>query len=94
MPKQTSPKPKKKTSQWRRIFTLVLAAVMLLALILPLLGSLRSHAVTQGELKDQISNLKGDAAAATARKKELADQLAAINSYKSKALERKNLMDQ
>ena len=94
MSKQTSSKPKRKTSQWRRIFTLVLAAVMLLALILPLLGSLSSHAVTQGELKDQISNLKGDAAAATARNKELSDQLAAINSDKSKALQRKNLMDQ
>ncbi len=96
MSKQTPVKPKRKKLPWRRILTVLLAAVMLLALILPLLGGLagQAQAVTKGELKDQISGLKGDASAAAARKKELADQLAAINSDKAKALERKQIMDQ
>lgn len=94
MPKQTSQKPKKRKIEWRRVLVILLAAAMLLALILPLLGSLSGHAATQGELKNQISGLKDTAAAAKQRKQELANQLAAINSDKEKALERKNLMDQ
>lgn len=94
MPNQTPQKKKHKKIEWRRVLVILLAASMLIALVLPLLGSLSSHAATQGELKDQISSLKDTAAAAKQRKKELADQLAAINSDKAKALERKNLMDQ
>ena len=94
MPKQTAQKAKKKKIDWRRVLVILLAASMLIALILPLLGSLSGHAATQGELKDQISGLKDTAAAAKQRKQELANQLAAINSDKAKALERKNLMDQ
>ncbi len=94
MPKQTAQKAKKKKIDWRRVLVILLAASMLIALILPQLGSLSGHAATQGELKDQISGLKDTAAAAKQRKQELANQLAAINSDKAKALERKNLMDQ
>lgn len=94
MPNQTPQKKKHKKIEWRRVLVILLAASMLIALVLPLLGSLSGHAATQGELKDQISSLKDTAAAAKQRKKELADQLAAINSDKAKALERKNLMDQ
>lgn len=94
MPNQTPQKKKHKRIEWRRVLVILLAASMLIALVLPLLGSLSTRAATQGELKDQISGLKDTAAAAKQRKQELANQLAAINSDKAKALERKQLMDQ
>lgn len=92
MAKQSPVKPKKKRIEWRRIFTIALAAVMLLALILPLLGSLGAHAVTKQELQDQISSLKTASAASAQRKKELEEQLAAVRDDKAKALEKKNIL--
>lgn len=86
---------RKKKIEWRRVITAVLALLMVLALVVPMLGSLgAARAVSESELKDQISGLKGEAADATARKKELQEQLKAIESDKAKALERKNLLAQ
>lgn len=82
---------------WRRIVTIALALIMVLALVLPLLGSaftLVAGAASQSDLQSQISGLKSDAAAAAARKKELQEQLKAIESDKAKALERKRILDQ
>ena len=93
------PQTKKKSARpdWRRIVTVLLALVMVLALVLPLLGSaftLMARAASQSELQSQISGLKGDAADTKARKKELQDQLKAIENDKAKALERKQILDQ
>jgi len=96
MGKKPQTKAKKHKPDWRRIVTIAIAAALVLALALPLLGSLLSvsYAATQSELKDQISGLKGDAQAASARKKELEEQLAAVESDKARALERKQILDQ
>lgn len=96
MANQTQNKKHRKKIDWRRVFVGVLAAMLALALILPLVGNLGTlaRAVSQSELKNQISSLKGDAAAATARKKELEDQLKAIESDKAQALKKKQLLDQ
>ena len=96
MKQQAQTKKQGKKPDWRRIVTALLALVMVLALLLPLLGSAltSAHAVSQSELKDQISGLKDDAADASARKKELQAQLKALENDKAKALERKKLLDQ
>lgn len=96
MKQQAQTKKQGKKPDWRRIVTALLALVMVLALLLPLLGSAltSAHAVSQRELKDQISGLKDDAADASARKKELQAQLKALENDKAKALERKKLLDQ
>lgn len=87
---------RKKKIDWRRVVTVVLAALLALALILPLLGNvvLTARAVTQTELKNQISSLKGNATATSKRKKELEEQLKALESDKAQALKRKQLLDQ
>lgn len=89
-------KPKKKKIDKRRLFVTVLAAIMVLALFLPLLSSvfLSASAVTQTELKNQISGLKDSAADSAAKKKELENQLTAVRNDKAKAMERKKLLDQ
>lgn len=96
MKQQAQTKKQGRKPDWRRIVTALLALVMVLALLLPLLGSVltSAHAASQSELKDQISGLKDDAADASTRKKELQAQLKALESDKAKALERKKLLDQ
>lgn len=81
---------------WRRVFVTVLAIIMLLSLLLPLLGGLfqGAHAVTQSELKNQISGLKDDASAAAERKKELQQQLQALEKDEKKAMERHAILAQ
>ena len=81
---------------WRRVFVTVLAIIMLLSLLLPLLSSamLNAHAVTQSELKNQISGLKDDASAAAERKKELQQQLQALEKDEKKAMERHAILAQ
>lgn len=85
---------KKKKVDWRRVFVTALALLMALALMLPLLTALFSgaHAVTQGELKDQIAGLEGDADAAAQRKKDLQAQLKALEGDKAKAKERHGVL--
>lgn len=95
MAKQTHPKTKqRKRTDWRRIMVGALALVMALALILPLVAGLFSsaHAVTQDELKNQISSLKSDAASTAANKKELEAQLKALENDQAKALERHQIL--
>lgn len=93
MKQNQAPKKKKKKIDWRRIFVTILALIMALALLLPLFGGLfNARAVTQGELKDQIAGLKGDANDAAARKKDLQAQIDAIKDDKEQALEKKNLL--
>lgn len=96
MKQNQAPKKKKKKIDWRRVFITVLALVMALALLLPLFGGLFSgaRAATQGELKDQIAGLKGDANDAAKRKKDLQAQIDAIKSDKERALDKKNLLVQ
>ncbi len=95
MAKNNAQKPKKKQkTDWRRVMMTALAALMALALVLPLLASiLPAQAATQDELKDQISGLKDDAASAKDRLKELEAELAAVTKDKKKAMERKNILD-
>ncbi|MDE6107774.1 MAG: peptidase M23, partial [Oscillospiraceae bacterium] len=93
MKQNQAQKKKKKKIDWRRIFVTVLALIMAIALLLPLFSGLfGARAVTQGELKDQISNLKGDANDAAARKKELQAQIDALQDDKEQAMEKKNLL--
>lgn len=93
MKQNQAPKKKKKKIDWRRVFVTVLALIMALALVLPLFSGLfGAHGVTQGELKDQISGLKGDADEAAKRKKDLQAQIDAIKNDKERALEKKNLL--
>lgn len=95
MAKQTNQKTKqRRRTDWRRIMMGALALVMALALILPLVAGLFSsaHAVTQDELKNQISSLKTDAANTAANKKELEAQLKALENDQAKALERHRIL--
>lgn len=87
--------PKKKKIDWRRVFVTLLALVMALSMLLPLVSGLfgSAHAVTQSELKNQISSLKNEASDTKKKKQELQAELNAIQSDKSKALEQKKLMD-
>ena len=78
---------------WRRVFVTVLAIIMLLSLLLPS-AMLNAHAVTQSELKNQISGLKDDASAAAERKKELQQQLQALEKDEKKAMERHAILAQ
>lgn len=96
MKQQAQTKKQKKKPDWRRIVTALLALMMVLALLLPLLGSAltSAHAASQSDLKNQISGLKDNAADASARKAELQEKLKAIENDKAKALERKKLLDQ
>ena len=96
MDKTTQNKPKKRRIDWRRVLVTILALLMVLALVLPLVSSVftNAQAVTQDELKNQISGLKNDASAASEKKRELEAQIKAIESDLSKAMERKNLLDQ
>lgn len=87
-------KQKKKRIDWRRIFVTLLALLMAVALMLPLLTTLFSgaHAVTQGELKDQIADLEDDAGEAAQRKKDLQAQLKVLEGDKERAKERHDIL--
>jgi len=88
-------KQKKHHRDWRRLFTIVLAVLLAAAMLLPLVGYLLpAQAAGQSELKNQISQLKGDAQAAAQRKKELQEQLDAIEDDKAQALAKKQVLDQ
>ena len=89
-------KQKKRRIDWRRVFVTALALLMALALMLPLITTLFSgaHAVTQGELKDQISGLEDDANAAKERKKDLQAQLKALEGDQARAKEKHSLLVQ
>lgn len=96
MKQKQAPKKKKQKIDWRRVFVAILALIMALALVLPLFGGLfgSARAVTQGQLKDQISDLEADADEAAQRKKELQSQLKALEGDKARAMERKNILVQ
>ena len=94
MAKQQKPRKSRKLDK-RRLFTAIMALVMVVALVLPLLGSLLTLGMaSESDLKSQITSLKGDASEATARRKELEAQLKAIEKDAAKAMERKNILDQ
>ena len=57
----------------RRLASIVICVLLALALLLPMLSTvlLSAHAVTQDDLKNQISSLKTNAANAAESKKKL-----------------------
>jgi len=73
-----------------------MAALLALAIILPLLGNLAifAHAASQADLRSQISTLKGEAQAASTKKQELQTQLQNLENDKAQALQRKELLNQ
>lgn len=76
--------------QQRRILSLVLALLMVLALspgegLVPM-----AHAVTQ----EQIDSLKGDAKELSKQSNDLKSQLADLKNERASAIQRKNLLDQ
>lgn len=96
MGKAPQNKPKKQKMDKRRIFSIIICVLLALALLLPLLSTaiLNAQAVTQAELKDQISGLKSSASEAAAKKKELQGQLDAIKNDKAKAQQQHQLLAQ
>ena len=89
------PKAKKERMDKRKVFSAVMALLLAAALLLPLLSSLVGAAMAgESNLRNQISSLKGAAAEASDKVKELSAQVKALESDKAKALERKLLMDQ
>lgn len=87
---------KHKRKDWHRIFVGALALLMVLAMLLPLLSGLfaTAHAVTQEELKNQISNLKNNAAVTSETKRQLQEQLSALESDKADAMEKHRVLSQ
>jgi len=87
---------KKQRLDPRRVFSIIICVVLALAMLLPLLSTaiLTAGAVTQAELKGQISGLKNSAADAAARKKELQEQLDAIQSDKAQAMQKHQILAQ
>ena len=75
---------------WRRILSVFLVLVLFVPLLGETLTPLPASAVTQ----QAIDNLKKNAESLNKQKKELANQLSAIRSDKSKALEQKALLEQ
>jgi len=95
MAKASQNKPKKDRMDKRRVFTAVLALLMVVALVLPLLSGLVGVAMaSESDIRGQIGSLKEDAASAAAKVKELEAQVKELEKDKAKALERKLLMDQ
>lgn len=80
----------------RRLFSIVICSLLALSLLLPLLSTaiLSARAVTQAELKSQISGLKNDASQAAGKKKELQAELDAIKSDKAQAQKKHQLLTQ
>lgn len=69
---------------------------MALLMLLPMLASVVTtvQAATAAELQDQINNLKNESGDLDAQKKNLAAQIKAIQNDKSKAMNRKMLLEQ
>ena len=90
-----SPKKKRKLDK-RRVCSVIICVVLALALLLPLLSTaiLSARAVTQAELKSQISGLKSSASDAAAKKKELQAQLDAIKNDKAQAQQQHQILAQ
>ena len=98
------PRGKKKRQRMdrRRLFSIVICVLLALALLLTSCGGgsgaavaiLSARAVTQADLKSQISGLKNSAGEAAAKKKELQAQLDAIKSDKAKAQQQHQLLAQ
>ena len=80
----------------RRAFSIVICVLLALAMLLPLLSTaiLSAGAVTQADLKNQISGLKSSASDAAAKKKELQAQLDAIKSDKAQAQQQHQILVQ
>ena len=78
----------------RRLVSIVICVLLALALLLPMLSTvlLSAHAVTQDDLKNQISSLKTNAANAAESKKELEQQLKALENDQAKAMERHQIL--
>lgn len=78
----------------RRLASIVICVLLALALLLPMLSTvlLSAHAVTQDDLKNQISSLKTNAANAAESKKELEQQLKALENDQAKAMERHQIL--
>lgn len=87
---------KKQKLDKRRVFSVVICVVLALAMLLPLLSTaiLNAGAVTQADLKNQISGLKSSATETAARKKELQEQLEAIKNDKAQAVKQHQLLSQ
>jgi len=87
---------KRKKPEVRRVVTAAIASLLAVLLLLPMLltafGGVR--AVSETELRDQISSLQQDTKDYDAKKAELRAQLAQISSDKSKALEQKRILDE
>lgn len=96
MAKTAKNKPKKQKLDKRRVFSIIVCVVLALALLLPLLSTaiLSASAVTQAELKSQISGLKTSASDAAAKKKELQAQLDAIKNDKAQAQQQHQILAQ
>lgn len=94
--KNTQTQKKKQKLDKRRIFSIVICVLLALALLLPLLSTaiLSARAVTQAELKSQISGLKTSASDAAAKKKELQAQLDAIKNDKAQAQQQHQILAQ
>lgn len=89
-------KQKKQRMDKHRVVSVVICALLALALILPLISMavVNARAVTQDDLKGQISSLKNNAANTAANKKELEAQLKAIENDQTKAMERHRILSQ
>ena len=94
--KQNPNGKKKQKMDKRRVFSIVICVLLALALLLPLLSTaiLSARAVTQAELKNQISGLKNNASDVAAKKKELQAQLDAIKSDKAQAQQQHQILAQ
>ena len=80
----------------KRLFSIIICVVLALSLLLPLLSTIimSAGAVTEAELREQISGLKSSATEAAAKKKELQEQLNAVQNDKAQAMKRKELLAQ
>ena len=80
----------KQKHTFRRVLSVVLAAVLLL----PLAGPMTVMEVDAGKVTQaQINALKGEASDIAAQKKDIQNQLKAVRADKSKALEQKELLE-
>lgn len=94
--KQAASKPKKEKVDKRRIMIAVLAAIMALLMLLPMITMIipAAGAVSESELRDQISSLKGSAADVAAKKDALQGELNAVKGKRDQAVQEKALRDQ
>ena len=79
--------------RWKSALALLLAVALLFPICLD--GQmLRAEAATEDELRDQISDLQGEAADLKEEMNDLNQQLSDVQGDKAKALEQKQLLDQ